>query len=415
VLNNLLAVSQDKIQIYSIDNARMPMYDHGYTFNGGALNIVKSLLRNDSLFGGEGIYPKKVEINDAFAESGSLTQIGEFNPDIFFFGTFNWANGSLKQFTAQELDSLYQWSIRGGKLIIATQPASSFTGFYTSILDSIWNFELVNTYSTNIPFWDPYTGNPLFNGPFGRVDTLPQAGVARGYFLKMPKNRINFAHAGLPQSVTMYLDCNTLDLIIADFDSFGLLSRPMYYPPGSTISVLTDTTFIWKTEVFFMNMLAYFDQIDGEPPRVLMDSNHLSVSKDYKNYQWFKDGIKVSDATSEKFEITESGVYHVECELDMGCVTPSNKVKYVEPTERFNFKNPIQIFPNPSTGKFQVTGADSGLVVSIFDTHGRIVYSATTTNSPLLVELTGANATYVIRIEENNGNVVYRSKFEVVN
>ena len=89
-------------------------------------------LLNASNFGFSGIYPKNVSIFDGYDISGSLTGVSTIPTNhIFFFGAFNKLDASTQQFTNAEIDSLYNWSLRGGKLIIASG------GLYSTYYDSV--------------------------------------------------------------------------------------------------------------------------------------------------------------------------------------------------------------------------------------------------------------------------------------
>jgi hypothetical protein len=83
--------------------------------------------------------PKVISISDNYGTPGSLTQVYSIPTNsIFFFGSFDKNDTSTQQFTNDEIDSLYNWSLKGGKAIITTQ-SSSFGYDYTR-LNSKWGF-----------------------------------------------------------------------------------------------------------------------------------------------------------------------------------------------------------------------------------------------------------------------------------
>jgi len=111
------------ISIHSISTVRQTSGDNGYTLDGFRMTEgSRQKLLNPNNFGPRGIYPKLVSISDNYGTTGSLTQVYKLPLNsIFFFGSFNKLDSSTQQFTSDEIDSLHNWSLRGGKMIITSE------------------------------------------------------------------------------------------------------------------------------------------------------------------------------------------------------------------------------------------------------------------------------------------------------
>lgn len=93
--------------------------DNGYTLNGSHMTSSALKLLRWSNFSLAGTYPKTVSIVNSYGNSNSLAGISNVSGvDLFFFGGFDINSSSLIQFTDAEIDSLYDWSLSGGKMII---------------------------------------------------------------------------------------------------------------------------------------------------------------------------------------------------------------------------------------------------------------------------------------------------------
>jgi gliding motility-associated-like protein len=301
-------VNSQTININSIRTTRQTGGDQGYTLDGlHMLTSSRSKLLNQNSFGSSGIYPKSVSIHDAFSTSGSLSQIGIIPTDqIFFFGSFNLLNGTLQQFTIAEIDSLYNWSHRGGKLIIGTQPSVGAVGYDSRVLNSKWGFELTLTTAN---YFNPTTqgsNSDIFNGPFGIVSSAVQGAGSQGFFNLMPQNSIVLA-TGIDGSPTLIMDCNTLDLITADVDGYTLAGAVTV---GNNINNVQD--------VFWANTIVFMDKL--QPPPVITDSsNVLILNSVYNSYQWYLNDNAISSATNQRYTPTEKGNYTVEVTVNGGC------------------------------------------------------------------------------------------------
>jgi len=300
------------ININSITWSRQSSGDNGYTLDGSsrmAGSRVKLLDANN--FGASGTYSKTILIYDGYGTTGSLTQIASLPVNnIFFFGSFIKNDASTQQFTSTEIDSVYNWSKRGGKLIIATAP-NGF-GYDLSILNSKWGFhDSLKTPSYLSPTTDG-NNTDIFNGPFGTVFYATQGGTLQGYFDVIPVNSKVFATDPNTGNPTLFMDCTTLDLIAADIDVYTDLGG---ITAGSAITNMQD--------IFWANTITFMDKL--QPLPIIADTtNTLSLNSTYNDYQWYNNGNPVS--TSNNLAVTQNGTYYVEVTVNGGCKVFSDSI-----------------------------------------------------------------------------------------
>jgi len=131
------------ITINSISTVRQSSGDNGYTLDGFLMTEgSRPKLLNPGNFGVNGIYPKVISIRDNYGTSGSLTQVYSIPTNSFFSSVHSIRTTLQHNNLNDEIDSLYNWSLKGGKVIITTQ-SSSFGYDYTR-LNSKWGFSTNN-------------------------------------------------------------------------------------------------------------------------------------------------------------------------------------------------------------------------------------------------------------------------------
>jgi hypothetical protein len=116
-------------------------------------------------------------------------------------------------------------------------------------------------------------------------------------------------------------------------------------------------------------------------------------------YQWLLNGTPITGATSSVFIATIPGSYSLQVTDTSGCVSVSNPVIISEITQP-KADNNIIIYPNPSSGNWQVTVSDDliGSTAQIFDATGRIISRLPITQSKSLISLPGiSTGIYEIR------------------
>ncbi|MBI4930299.1 MAG: gliding motility-associated C-terminal domain-containing protein [Bacteroidetes bacterium] len=299
------------ININSITWSRQSSGDNGYTLDGNRMTGSRAKLLAPANFSASGIYPKSISIYDAYGLSGDLTQISSVpTSNIFFFGSFIINVPSTQQFTSAEIDSVYNWSKKGGKLIIATSPNGA--GYDLSILNNKWGFhDSLKAPSYLSPTTDG-NNTDIFNGPFGNVSYASQGGYLQGYFDVIPANSKVFATDPNTGNPTLFMDCNTLDLIAADVDVYTDLSG---ISSGGAINNMQD--------IFWANAIVFMDKLQPLPI-ISNTSNTLSLNSAYNDYQWYLNGNPISNSNS--LSVTENGTYNVEVTVNGGCKVFSNSI-----------------------------------------------------------------------------------------
>lgn len=298
----------EDIELHSITDARMNSGDMGYTLDGLRMAGSRLKLEQSANFGSGGTYSKSIMITDGYGNAGDLTALNA-NPNIsmFYFGIFDSGNPSLIPFTSAELDSLHAWSVRGGKLIIGA--GAPISPFQPDILNSRWGFDLtwVDTGIAPTPVIPTAAGasSLLFDGPFGTVSLANEGGYSQGYFSTIPAGSVVLADNGQGQP-TIYLDCNTLDLVVADGDIFTDLGGV-----SAGDGILTENDILWA------NAIAYMDALE-DPPVITRDGNVLSTG-DYPGYQWYLDGNAIPGATGRTHAASAGGSYSVQVSMRCGC------------------------------------------------------------------------------------------------
>jgi gliding motility-associated-like protein len=302
-------ISQN-ICINSVTNIRQPAGDVGYTLDGIRMTGARAKLLSPDNFGTAGIYQKSISIQDGFGTSGSLVLDTVPMNSIFFFGAFNRHADFFQQFTSAEIDSLYNWSKNGGKLIIAAEP-SLLPDYEMDILDQRWGFHLNNEQPNGIIPTSTGMSTEIFNGPFGAVYAAYQGGSLQGYFDAMPDNSVVYA-TNSNSEPTLILDCNTLDLIIADVDGFTDLGGITAW--GGIVS---------SNDRFWVNAIVFMDNLQA-PPVITNYGSIVTCTENYSYYQWYLDGIPITGANAQSYNATHNGSYSVEVTLNCGCKIMSN-------------------------------------------------------------------------------------------
>lgn len=397
-VNPLIDAEATTIRLHSITDGRQTGGDHGYTLNGPRMiNHARPKLENPAYFSPTGIYPKTILINDSYGTEGSLESITSISGiDMFYFGVFNKLDGSMIPFTNAELDSLYAWSKRGGKMLIGASGTPSLNVFDPSNLNAHWGFDIVY-HIPLVQVLPPPTGEgePLFNGPFGMVAAANQGGASQGYFNELLNEAVVMGEEA-EGNATLILDCATLDLIVADNDVHTDLG-------GMSLgaSILNDNDRFW------LNTIAFLDQLQG-PPVITTDGNTLSTG-DYLEYQWLLDGEPVSGANEAIFTPTETGYYSVWVSMSCGCPYTSEPVFVsVTGTDIALQSRVLKAFPNPAMDGITFDLNDEALVlqgIEIYDMLGKKIRTIEVQpNFPAYISLTGLSAgAYTARLLTNDG------------
>ncbi len=357
-----------EIRIHSVTTDRQASGDIGYTLDGlRMVNHSTPKIINPDHFG-DGVYPKYMNLTHGYGVTGSLEEITSIEGiDIFFFGMFNKLEPILNQFTANEIDSLYAWSQRGGKLLIGASSSYIDFNFDPSVLNYKWGFDIeaIDPSQQILPTAEG-SNTVIFEGPFGSVPMANQGGSAQGSFTSIPDGAVVLGvdTAGLP---TLILDCNTLDLILSDIDAFTDLGG---ISEGFEIQNAND--------IFWLNTIVYMDQLQG-PPIVAQDGDVLSAGS-YLSYQWMLDSQPISGAIDSTYTITAEGNYSVEVSMSCGCtVTSEARFATLTGTEDIFQLKQVQVFPNPVSDKLTIEFnvlESTAIQLNVYNSLGQLVPAA---------------------------------------
>ncbi|MBC5994255.1 Ig-like domain-containing protein [Pontibacter cellulosilyticus] len=92
-------------------------------------------------------------------------------------------------------------------------------------------------------------------------------------------------------------------------------------------------------------------------PSIVHNGNNLSSSEAEGN-QWYLNGIAIAGATSQNLTVTQSGIYSVKITNASSCASPFSEEVNVTITalnKEHAAINGLQVYPNPTTGKFTVS------------------------------------------------------------
>lgn len=388
--------AQNVINLHSISTFRQPQGDGGYTLNGSQMTNARQKLLNPNNFGVSGTYPKSISITDGYATAGSLTTITSNSAiDMFYFGLFDVSNFSLVQFTNSELDSLYAWSVRGGKLIIGSGAPNPSVSFNPIVLNSRWGFGLTLLFPTPIVATSAGLNSSVFTGPFGNVSIANQGGSSQGYFNNYPVDIVVLGDDGAGNP-TMYLDCATLDLVVADGDAYTGLG-----------GISVGNTIVNSNDRLWANTIAYMDALEG-PPVIIQNGSQLTTAGTYNSYQWFLNGSQIPGATSGSYTMTQPGTYSVNVELACGCNSMAvQSVVYTGIGEIANYSG-IYASPNPVGNQgLSFNGFVNQLTVELFTIDGKLVDRFTVNDSQSSYDTAQLiNGLYFIKMYDMNGNFI---------
>jgi len=198
----------------------------------------------------------------------------------------------------------------------------------------------------------------------------------KGFFSTLPSNSKVFARDiyGHP---TLYMDCKTLDLLIAEVDAYTTLG-----------GLTAGNNIITSQDIFWANTIVFMDKLQ-QPPTLFNISNNLSVSPVYNSYQWYNNGSPINGATTENFTPTENGVYYAEVTVNGGCKILSDSIivnKDLSPCINNNiFETPNAFTPNNDNvnDEFCLQGWNNCIedfIIQIYDRWGEKVFESKESN-----------------------------------
>jgi len=147
-------------------------------------------------------------------------------------------------------------------------------------------------------------------------------------------------------------------------------------------------------------------------PYVTVDGNKLNSSADEGN-QWYKDNEPLEGATSNTFEVTQSGEYFVEV-TSLGCSNSSETITFeITDIREEKLKGVISIFPNPFSSYINVNNSSPKKIIGLelVDLSGKVIidFSDIEIRENNLLDLPTLNAgAYILNVRTSDGIKSYR-------
>jgi hypothetical protein len=121
---------------------------------------------------------------------------------------------------------------------------------------------------------------------------------------------------------------------------------------------------------------------DLPQPSISRNGNELSTQV-FANYQWQRNGINISGATSRTYTATQDGDYTVLVSDTNSCSNTSAAINVilvgVENVIEKDLK--LRIYPNPATSSLNIESNEAIESIKVFDLYGRIILSVVEPNS----------------------------------
>jgi hypothetical protein len=115
-------------------------------------------------------------------------------------------------------------------------------------------------------------------------------------------------------------------------------------------------------------------------PVISSNGTELSTVAGFDTYQWYLDGMPISDATSETFTATQNGDYTVTVTNSNGCEGTSA----IETVAGLGINDiamqNVKIYPNPTKGIVTIS-ASVPMNVKVTSMDGKIIYEAVSANN----------------------------------
>jgi Secretion system C-terminal sorting domain len=147
-----------------------------------------------------------------------------------------------------------------------------------------------------------------------------------------------------------------------------------------------------------------FPEILRPNPVITNISNTLSTTTTYQGYQWFYNGVSISDANSQTFPALDLGAYY--CQITQGtCVINSNNIEVTAlANDTFSNEAQLKLYPNPSKDKiFLEFPSVKKMSYQIIDVSGKIVMQG---------EVLNTNATSIDSKDLKSGSYFIKSNLD---
>ncbi len=164
-------------------------------------------------------------------------------------------------------------------------------------------------------------------------------------------------------------------------------------------------------EIYTETNLSFYDEVNME---VTETEEYLAAVEDDAEYQWLDcdNGFApISGEISQTFTPSQSGNFAVEITQNGICVDTSVCVNFIHVVVAENNFKRIKIYPNPSTGEFQLESNQNIKSIEITDITGRVIFQKKQDFTSLAVDISDqSSGLYFIRLQMENAIEVMKIK-----
>jgi hypothetical protein len=242
-------------------------------------------------------------------------------------------------------------------------------------------------------------------------------------FVDAPVNGYNYDHtagqAFIPTTYTERIICSAKGSNMGNSQQLPngnhmicVATAGLMYEIDDAVATLWTKTAAGSVPQVFRYDKCYTDNTAPATP-VVSENSGMMTSTSATTYQWYLNGQPISGATSQTYAATYNGVYVVRITDANGCVYRySEGLVYTDGTSTAGMNesklSDLNIYPNPSTGIFQLNGSftNAAFSVAVFDNLGQEVFASENKTSLDLSDL--KNGSYLVFITTTGGSVTKR-------
>ena len=161
----------------------------------------------------------------------------------------------------------------------------------------------------------------------------------------------------------------------------------------------------------------FTEQPDIAPtPTIIANGNQLTASPEFSgDIQWYLNGNILNNENGQTLLAPETGNYSVTYAYITGCIsadTSSVLNVIINNIYATNGNSTISIYPNPSTGLFQISGVkdeSSSFDISVCNLLGATIYNFSNINKNQAINIAdAAPGIYLVQVKSNNAIATFK-------